>query len=337
LHDGGEAEDAAQQTFLSAHRALLNGATPREPAAWLATIARNECWARISARMREPLPAVPAAPPTADPVQEALRRADLAALWQAILALPRGQRDALLLREFGGLSYEELAAALAVSEPAVESLLFRARRSLRARLRTARAAAGGLSWIEALGRLVAGGGAPAAAKVAALGVGAAALGSGAVVVPRVFDNHQPSRAPVVVYRRHTVAKRTPKPAPVLVAKVASPPAPAPAAAPPPPGRLSPQPAPVRHEDARRTERRSETRSSDDGRAETRDREDRSAGSGSAQTTTATIPQAPAPTPTLDGSTTVSGGDLTSGGGGSRDGGDGGTSIDDGGSSDDGGT
>jgi len=33
----------------------MNGTEPREPAAWLATIARNECWSRISARMREPL------------------------------------------------------------------------------------------------------------------------------------------------------------------------------------------------------------------------------------------------------------------------------------------
>src|SRR5438105_15602825 len=56
LRNRAEAEDAAQQTFLAAHRALLNGSRPREPAAWLATIARNECWTRIRARMREPLP-----------------------------------------------------------------------------------------------------------------------------------------------------------------------------------------------------------------------------------------------------------------------------------------
>jgi DNA-directed RNA polymerase specialized sigma24 family protein len=50
-----EAEDAVQQTFLSAYRSLLNGVEPRYPAAWLATIARNECRGRIEARMREPL------------------------------------------------------------------------------------------------------------------------------------------------------------------------------------------------------------------------------------------------------------------------------------------
>src|SRR5436305_13198389 len=108
LRDPAEAEDAAQQAFLSAHRALLNGSEPREPAAWLATIARNECWARIRARMREPLPTrdVESAVSADDPVAEALRRADLAALWRAIATLPRQQRDALPLREFGGLSYD---------------------------------------------------------------------------------------------------------------------------------------------------------------------------------------------------------------------------------------
>jgi RNA polymerase sigma factor (sigma-70 family) len=194
LRDGVEAEDAAQQTFLSAHRALLNGTEPREPAAWLATIARNECWSRISTRMREPLAMeqIETASTTNDPLAEAIRRADLAALWRAIEALPRQQRDALLLREFGGLSYGELSAALAVSGAAVESLLFRARQRLRGQLRTVYATLSGASWIETIVRLAAGGSAPVAAKVAALGVGAAVVGSTAVVVPNVLDNHRHS-------------------------------------------------------------------------------------------------------------------------------------------------
>src|SRR5436305_6608945 len=79
LRDRAEAEDAAQHTFLSAHRALLNGTDPREPAAWLATIARNECWSRIRTRMREPLAAeeLGAVSNANDPLAEAIRRADL--------------------------------------------------------------------------------------------------------------------------------------------------------------------------------------------------------------------------------------------------------------------
>jgi RNA polymerase sigma factor (sigma-70 family) len=216
LRDRADAEDAAQQTFLSAHRALGRGTAPRDPAAWLATIARNECWSRIRARMREPLPAaeVEGVSTANDPLAEAIRRADLRALWAAIEELPPQQRDALLLREFGGLTYAELAAALAVSGSAVESLLFRARDGLRGKLRAAYGAATGASWIEAIIRLAAGGGAPVAAKVAVLGLGAAAVGSGAVVVPHVYDNHHPSHGPPPRTAAVVVHRQAPAPVPV---------------------------------------------------------------------------------------------------------------------------
>ena len=166
-----------------------------------------------------------------DPLAEAIRRADLAALWRAIEALPRQQRDALLLREFGGLSYGELSAALAVSGAAVESLLFRARQRLRGQLRTAYASISGASWIDALVRLFAGGSAPIAAKVVVLGAGAAVVGSTAVVVPNVLDNHRPShstqRTPAAVHRAKAIA------APMLVERVVTT-TPVRAAATPPP-------------------------------------------------------------------------------------------------------
>lgn len=199
LRDPTEAEDAAQQAFLSAHRSLLNGAEPREPAAWLATIARNECWSRISGRMREPLStdATDEIAGTDDPVAAAIRRADLAALWTAIRALPRSQRNALLLREFGGLSYGELAAALAVTEPAVESLLVRARARLRTQLETVYAS------LAPLVRFFVSGGAPAiATKAVALGLGAAAVTGGAVVAPTMLERHTRHEAPVQAQPRH---------------------------------------------------------------------------------------------------------------------------------------
>jgi RNA polymerase sigma-70 factor (ECF subfamily) len=207
LRDRTEAEDATQQTFLSAHRALLNDTDPREPAAWLATIARNECWTRIRARMREPLSVseLETTSTEPDPYAEAVRRADLAALWSAVEELPHPQRDALLLREFGGLSYDELAEALAVSGSAVESLLFRARQRLRVQLRAAYASFGGASWLEGLARLF--GSAPVAAKVAAISVGAATVTGSAVVVPQVLE--QP-RSPVPATHVHATATHAPK-------------------------------------------------------------------------------------------------------------------------------
>jgi RNA polymerase sigma factor (sigma-70 family) len=132
LRDPVEAEDAAQQVFLSAHQALLRGSLPRNAGAWIAAIGRNECRARIHTRMREPLtlPELPSNLP--DPLEAAIRTADLDAIWAALGALPRRQRRALLLRELGGLSYHELGRALGMSHSAVESLLFRARQRVRA-------------------------------------------------------------------------------------------------------------------------------------------------------------------------------------------------------------
>jgi RNA polymerase sigma factor (sigma-70 family) len=119
LRDRAEADDAAQQTFLAAHRALLRGGDPREPAAWLAAIARNECLARVRERMREPLPTMElrTAVSTSDPVTIAIARGDLRAMWQAVSELSPQQQRAFLLREFSGLSYEG-SLSPSVSRPA---------------------------------------------------------------------------------------------------------------------------------------------------------------------------------------------------------------------------
>jgi RNA polymerase sigma factor (sigma-70 family) len=136
LRDAHEAEDATQQTFLSAHRALLGGARVRDEGGWLATIARNECRARITAGMRRPVAlgdedlAL-----IADPSDEAARRSHAAAIRDALEELPERQREAVVLRDLYGLRYGEVARALGLSRAATETLLFRARRSMRQRLR----------------------------------------------------------------------------------------------------------------------------------------------------------------------------------------------------------
>jgi RNA polymerase sigma factor (sigma-70 family) len=169
LRDPVEAEDAAQQVFLSAHSAVLRGSPPREEHAWLAAIARNECRARIHASMRESLalPDLPSDLP--DPLAAAIRATDLEAIWAAISSLPRRQRNALVLREVGGLSYHELGRALGVSQSSVQSLLFRARRQVRGLV----AAATPLALRDDLARLIPGfdpGSAGLAARVVSLPV-----------------------------------------------------------------------------------------------------------------------------------------------------------------------
>ena len=192
LRDRFEAEDAVQQTFLSAQRALVNGSSPRDEAAWLATIARHECLARVRARMREPLPLeLEEGDAGSDAHTAAVRRHEAVELREALAELPAQQRAAILLREVRGLSYQEVASSLSVTTAAVESLLFRARRSLQTRLREALAAVSPVGWLR--DQLDGGLAGPAAAKVAAVGVGTLVATGGAVVGPTVIGlGHAPT-------------------------------------------------------------------------------------------------------------------------------------------------
>lgn len=136
LRDADDCEDAAQQVFLNAYRALNRGVRPGRTRSWLAEIARNECRSRLrraaahpEARLSEQLPAG-----TPDPADAAVEHALVEQLQEELAELPERQREALLLREIRGLSYREVAETMDETGPAVESLLQRARRSLLRRL-----------------------------------------------------------------------------------------------------------------------------------------------------------------------------------------------------------
>ena len=145
LRDPHEAEDAAQQAFLKAHQSLLAGTEPRRPAAWLVEIARNECRDRIRDRMRRPVVLDGGIEPLSESAEEAGgRRIDVDELRSILGALPRQQREAVVLRDLYGLSYGEVAEALGVSDSAVESLLFRARNRIQEKLGPLRLATGAL-------------------------------------------------------------------------------------------------------------------------------------------------------------------------------------------------
>jgi len=130
-------EDALQDVFMRAYRALRASDRPVTLRAWLYRIAHNRCidelrrpWplpSELSADA-EPAFSAPAAAGEAPAVAE--RHAALARLIADVQTLPEQQRSALLMRELQGLSYVELGSALGVSVPAVKSLLLRARTGL---------------------------------------------------------------------------------------------------------------------------------------------------------------------------------------------------------------
>jgi len=132
LRDRQEADDAVQSTFLYALALLQRGERPRADVPWLYAIAHNVCRTRRRAlRRRSKLESAVDLETLHDRVgRNDPPGDDLASLRGSLAALPKMQRRALLLREWHGLSYAEMAPHLGLSESAVEAVLFRARRNL---------------------------------------------------------------------------------------------------------------------------------------------------------------------------------------------------------------
>ncbi len=128
LSDAQEAEDAAQQTFISAHRDLLRDEREIRLKPWLYAIARNRCLSILRAR-RERADGDPEQL-TAGLADEVQHRADLRELVADLHDLPEDQRAALVLTEIGDLSHAEVAAVLGREAANVKGLVFRARSGL---------------------------------------------------------------------------------------------------------------------------------------------------------------------------------------------------------------
>jgi RNA polymerase sigma factor (sigma-70 family) len=129
LGNHADAEDVTQTTFLNAYRSLEQGVRPRKPSNWLLTIASNAIKQRFRQEQTRPrevqlddrLAGSEAADDDSPTVGELLA---------ALSKIPPQQRQALVLREFEGRSYAEIGEILSVTTSALETLLFRARRSL---------------------------------------------------------------------------------------------------------------------------------------------------------------------------------------------------------------
>jgi RNA polymerase sigma-70 factor (ECF subfamily) len=132
LRSEEEAEDALQTTFLYAFRGLQRGVVPETEIAWLLKIAHNVClstWDSDRRRQRLELVQDPEQLQTVTPAAPSGHE-NAIALETALGDLTELQRRAILLREWRGLSYQEIAQELELSQSAVETLIFRARRTL---------------------------------------------------------------------------------------------------------------------------------------------------------------------------------------------------------------
>jgi RNA polymerase sigma-70 factor (ECF subfamily) len=132
LAGSAEADDLAQETFLSAWRnAHRFRARRARLTTWLHRIAHN-LWIDQLRRRR---PALTLEAGAAAGPEQSLERADVSKAVNAALArLPENQRSAVVLCHQQGLDDREAAAVLGISRRALESLLARGRRRLKAEL-----------------------------------------------------------------------------------------------------------------------------------------------------------------------------------------------------------
>jgi RNA polymerase sigma factor (sigma-70 family) len=128
LGNHADAEDVTQTTFLNAYRALEQGVRPRKPSNWLLTIASNAIKQRFRQEQARPRQVeLDERMAGSEPSDEGPSIGELLA---ALSKIPPQQRQAIVLREFEGRTYSEIAEILGVTTSALETLLFRARRSL---------------------------------------------------------------------------------------------------------------------------------------------------------------------------------------------------------------
>ena len=134
-----DAEDACQEALLSAWKGLPNFRGEARFSTWLYRLGVNAAQDVLRRRGKEqgnqsldgedrPLDVPDPGPTPQDAAEESIRRR---ALYQAVEQLSEEHRRILCLREFAGLSYDEIALALELSPGTVRSRLARARNALR--------------------------------------------------------------------------------------------------------------------------------------------------------------------------------------------------------------
>jgi RNA polymerase sigma-70 factor, ECF subfamily len=144
LDDGGaeasaEADDAAQETFITAYRALVGFRGRSSLKTWLTSIAVNACRARLRKRklrqaLQTTLRGLHLTQRLASPEETAVQQEAHRHLWRAVDSLDEKHRLPVILRYVHEMSVPEIAASLGTNEGTIHSRLHYARKTLLDRL-----------------------------------------------------------------------------------------------------------------------------------------------------------------------------------------------------------
>jgi RNA polymerase sigma-70 factor, ECF subfamily len=138
LNNSGEAEEAAQEAFIRAYTRLSSYNPEHKFSTWMLSITSNYCIDLIRKRralllsLDEPLPAHPAlqSDKSKGPEAQMVINEQQEMVQNLLQELPEDYREAVVLRYWHELSYEEIAEIMNTTVSAIKSRLFRARRLL---------------------------------------------------------------------------------------------------------------------------------------------------------------------------------------------------------------
>ena len=138
LNNSGEAEEAAQEAFIRAFTRLESYDPSHKFSTWLLSITSNYCIDQLRKRralllsIDEPLPPHPAlhSDKTKGPEAQIMNSEEQEMVQSLLTELPPDYRQAVVLRYWYELSYDEIAEIMDTTVSAIKSRLFRARRQL---------------------------------------------------------------------------------------------------------------------------------------------------------------------------------------------------------------
>ena len=135
LGSDAEAEDLAQQVFIRIWKSAPRYRPTAKFTTWLFRITRNLVFNELRRKRHfvdqaDEMPE-PAERRDQEPDKVLMKGELQSAIQNAIDQLPESQRLAIILRRYEGMAYEEIAAVMGTTVPAVKSILFRARAELR--------------------------------------------------------------------------------------------------------------------------------------------------------------------------------------------------------------
>lgn len=134
--DAGLTEEMTQETFFQAYRSLHRYRGECGMLTWLISIAKNVFLHELRKSRREVLSADAileelAAPEEEQPGYQTIRHSEIERVRKAIADLPARYADVLVLRVYGDVPYEQIAARLGISVSSAKVIYFRAKQKLR--------------------------------------------------------------------------------------------------------------------------------------------------------------------------------------------------------------